>query len=80
MIFGISLMIILVKKKGSKIIKPVSTSSETSIISESSEVSGRKIQCPECKKLIDEGLTFCPECGSRIPEFLRFNPNKPSVL
>lgn len=80
MTFGISLIIILVKKKGSKLIKQVSTSPDTSIISESREVPSRKIQCPECKKLIDEGLAFCPECGSRIPEFLRFNPNESTVL
>ena len=39
-----------------------------------------KIKCPECKKIIDEGLIFCPECGNRIPEFYRFNPNKTSGL
>ncbi len=32
------------------------------------------IACPNCKKVIDEGLAFCPECGARIPEFLRYNP------
>ncbi|MEJ2248897.1 MAG: zinc ribbon domain-containing protein [Candidatus Lokiarchaeota archaeon] len=35
----------------------------------------KKINCPNCKRKIDEGLTFCPECGKRIPEFLRFNPD-----
>ncbi|MBD3342189.1 MAG: hypothetical protein GF353_24015 [Candidatus Lokiarchaeota archaeon] len=40
-----------------------------------SEIPSGKIKCPDCNKLIDEGLTFCPECGNRIPEFLRFNPN-----
>ena len=33
-----------------------------------------KITCPNCKKMIDEGLSFCPDCGGRIPEFLRYNP------
>jgi rRNA maturation endonuclease Nob1 len=40
------------------------------------ETPQNKIKCPECKKIIDEGLIFCPECGNRIPEFYRFNPNK----
>lgn len=80
MIFGIGLIIILMKKTGVKIIKPVSVSTEGSIHSEISEAPGSKIQCPECKRLIDEGLAFCPECGSRIPEFLRFNPNSPRVI
>ncbi|MFX1258413.1 MAG: hypothetical protein ACFFAN_11175, partial [Promethearchaeota archaeon] len=22
-----------------------------------------KIRCPDCKEIIEEGLTFCPECG-----------------
>jgi DNA-directed RNA polymerase subunit RPC12/RpoP len=35
----------------------------------------KKINCPNCKKEIDEGLIFCPECGHRIPEFLRYNPD-----
>ena len=38
-----------------------------------SQIPESKIQCPECKKIIDEGLTFCPECGSRIPTFLQFH-------
>jgi len=79
-IFGISLIIIFVKKKDLKTVKPISISTEESIVSELEEVPIRKIQCPECKKLIDEGLAFCPECGSRIPEFLRFNPNSPRLL
>lgn len=33
-----------------------------------------QMSCPNCKKIIDEGLSFCPECGERIPEFLRYNP------
>lgn len=32
-----------------------------------------KIRCPECKEIIEEGLSFCPECGNRIAEFLRYN-------
>ncbi|MBA7605513.1 hypothetical protein ES703_12646 [subsurface metagenome] len=79
-IFGIGLIIIFVKKKDLKTVKPISVSTEESIVSELEEVPIRKIQCPECKKLIDEGLAFCPECGSRIPEFLRFNPNSPRLL
>ena len=79
-IFGIGLVIILVTKNEDNITKPVSVSTDSSIPSELSDISGSKIQCPECKKLIDEGLGFCPECGSRIPEFLRFNPTSPKVL
>ncbi|NVM36363.1 MAG: zinc ribbon domain-containing protein, partial [Candidatus Lokiarchaeota archaeon] len=79
-IFGIGLIIILVKKNEGIITKPISVSTEGSIPSELIETPSSKIQCPECKKLIDEGLAFCPECGSRIPEFLRFNPNSPRVL
>lgn len=78
--FGIGLVIILVKKKDSIITKPVSVPTEGLIPSELTEAPSNKIQCPECKKLIDEGLSFCPECGSRIPEFLRFNPNSTRVL
>ncbi len=80
MIFGIGLIMILMKKNKGVITKPVSVSTEGLIPSELNEVPVSKIQCPECKKLIDEGLAFCPECGSRIPEFLRFNPNSPRVL
>ncbi len=80
MIFGIGLIIILVKKNEGIITKPVSVSTEGLIPSELSDVPSSKIQCPECKKLIDEGLAFCPECGSRIPEFLRFNPTSSRVL
>lgn len=79
-IFGIGLIIIFVKKKDLKTVKPISVSTEESIVSELEEVPIRKIQCPECKELIDEGLAFCPECGSRIPEFLRFNRNSPRLL
>lgn len=79
-IFVIGLIIIFMKKTGVKIIKPFSVSTEASIPSELSEAPSSKIQCPECKKLIDEGLTFCPECGGRIPEFLRFNPGSPGIL
>ncbi|MEJ2296454.1 MAG: zinc ribbon domain-containing protein, partial [Candidatus Lokiarchaeota archaeon] len=42
-----------------------SQSSQTAIVG--------KITCPNCKKWIDEGLSFCPDCGERIPEFLRYN-------
>jgi len=80
MIFGIGLIIILVRKNEGIITKPGSSSTEGSIPSELIEAPSSKIQCPECKKLIDEGLAFCPECGIRIPEFLRFNPNSPRVL
>lgn len=79
-IFTIGLIIILMKKTGVKILKPISVSTETSNPSELSQVPSSKILCPECKKLIDEGLTFCPECGGRIPEFLRFNPDSPRIL
>ncbi len=76
-IFGISLIIILSKKKEIEDSKPISSPPEGSVLSQISEVNVGKISCPECKKIINEGLTFCPECGGRIPEFLRFNPNSP---
>lgn len=80
LIFGIGLIIIIVKKKEVTVEKPISTTTTETIASELEEVPISKIQCPECKRLIDEGLAFCPECGIRIPEFLRFNPNSPRVL
>ncbi len=79
-IFSISIIIVLVKKKGTKDVKSISSTPEEYEPSSISETSSGHIQCPECKKLIDEGLTFCPECGARIPEFLRFNPNSPRGL
>ena len=80
-IFGVGVIIILTNKKG--IEKPkvtILTTSDNSMSSNINEISISKIGCPECKKLINEGLTFCPECGARIPEFLRFNPNSPRGL
>ena len=74
-IFVFGLVLILVKKKESLGIKPVSGPSEEEISSELDQVPSRKITCPDCKKLIDEGLAFCPECGVRIPEFLRYRPH-----
>jgi len=53
--------------------KPETISPTQTHISVQSVVAG-KISCPNCKKIIDEGLAFCPECGERIPEFLRYNP------
>ena len=79
-IFGIGVIIILAKKGGEKLVKSVVVVPDDSIPSDAIDVPISKISCPECKKLINEGLTFCPECGSRIPEFLRFNPNSPSGL
>lgn len=46
----------------------------------SEKIPQNKIKCPECKRIIDEGLIFCPECGNRIPKFYRFNPNKTTGL
>jgi len=31
-----------------------------------SKVPSGKIKCPDCEKIIEEGLTFCPECGKRF--------------
>ena len=80
-IFSIGVIIILVKKKGSESTKETILSvPEDSIPSGGESIPINKITCPDCKKLINEGLTFCPECGARIPEFLRFNPNSPRGL
>ncbi len=70
-IFSTAILLILVKKESIKEEKkaPSGTSSVNLPVG--------KIKCPECSKIIDEGLSFCPECGNRIPEFLRFGP-KPS--
>ncbi|MFX0155369.1 MAG: hypothetical protein ACFE9Q_12675 [Candidatus Hodarchaeota archaeon] len=73
-IFGIGLVLILVKRKESLIKKPVSAPTEVETSSELDQVTSREINCPDCKMLIEEGLAFCPECGSRIPEFLRYRP------
>lgn len=75
LIFGIGLISILMKRKESISVKTATAPPGGSILSELDRIPSRKIQCPECKKLIDEGLAFCPECGVRIPEFLRYNPN-----
>jgi hypothetical protein len=77
-IFGTGIIIILAKKGGTKVVDSVIVVPDDSVQPVSGEIPISKISCPECKKLINEGLTFCPECGSRIPEFLRFNPNSPS--
>jgi len=80
-IFSIGVIIILVKKKGSESTKEsILSVPEDSIPSDGESIPINKITCPDCKKLINEGLTFCPECGARIPEFLRFNPNSPRGL
>lgn len=80
-IFGIGVIIILVKKKGSEFTKDsIINVPDDSIPSDGDYIPINKITCPDCKKLINEGLTFCPECGARIPEFLRFNPNSPRGL
>ncbi len=74
-ILGIGLILILIKKSDSKIIKAASPTLEEYSPAEIAEIVSNKITCPECKKIINEGLAFCPECGSRIPEFMRFNPD-----
>jgi len=74
-ILGIGLILILIKKSDSKIIKAASTTLEEYSPAEIAEIASNKITCPECKKIINEGLAFCPECGSRIPEFMRFDPD-----
>lgn len=73
-IFGIGIILILKKKVEVISKKPTSTIYETER-TELVEVPSKKIACPECKKLIEEGLVFCSKCGVRIPEFLRYNPN-----
>ncbi|MHA1669058.1 MAG: DUF7575 domain-containing protein [Promethearchaeota archaeon] len=66
-------IIILVKKsKGFKDVKIEEIASTEDYKPTTSSIAG-KINCPKCRKAIDEGLTFCPECGERIPEFLRYN-------
>ncbi|MBY9004088.1 MAG: zinc ribbon domain-containing protein [Candidatus Lokiarchaeota archaeon] len=63
-------IIILVKKPKGVKVKEMATVDE--YVPTRSTIAG-KINCPKCRKSIDEGLTFCPECGERIPEFLRYN-------
>ncbi|MFX1572541.1 MAG: hypothetical protein ACFFB0_07320 [Promethearchaeota archaeon] len=74
-ILGIGLILILIKKSESKGIKTATPTPKEYSLAEIAEIVNNKITCPECKKVINEGLAFCPECGSRIPEFMRFNPN-----
>lgn len=72
--FFIVFIIVLVKHKGVVKSKSFSQTIEgNGALGTSTGILG-KIKCPECRKTIDEGLTFCPECGARIPEFLRYNP------
>ncbi|MFX0059238.1 MAG: zinc ribbon domain-containing protein [Candidatus Hodarchaeota archaeon] len=71
--FTIGLIMIIYKHKSATKLKSTSKVIEAGTLGTSSGISG-KIKCPECNKIIDEGLTFCPECGARIPEFLRYNP------
>lgn len=73
--FGIAIIIVLVKSKGIGKEEASFVASVTQVTPRSSSLPAGKIKCPECDKLIDEGLTFCPECGKRIPEFLRYQPN-----
>ena len=77
-IFGVGVIAILTKKKGMEKPKvPILNTPESTKTSDFDEFPISKISCPECKRLINEGLTFCPECGAKIPEFLRFNLNSP---
>ncbi|MHA1273133.1 MAG: zinc ribbon domain-containing protein [Promethearchaeota archaeon] len=73
-IFSTAILIILTKNPSEEEIIAAQTGSQQGIIPE------HKIKCPECGKIIDEGLTFCPECGNRIPEFLRFGPGSSSGI
>ena len=67
---GLVFIIFILVKKTKKSEKPQDATLEI----DSSESLIGKIKCPNCRKLIREGLAFCPECGDRIPEFLRYNP------
>jgi len=77
-IFVLGIILIIRKTRSSEKIKNLSLSRPEPLLERTDDEIVNKIKCPECKRLIDEGLIFCPECGSRIPEFLRFNPNSPS--
>ena len=49
--------------------------------SKKSKIPSGKIKCPDCEKVIEEGLTFCPECGNRIPPWAKFNQDSsPGIL
>lgn len=49
--------------------------------SKKSKVPSGKIKCPDCEKVIEEGLTFCPDCGNRIPPWAKFNQDSsPGIL
>ncbi len=70
-IFGTAILLIIVKKESKEVDKKAPS------VASSINLPEGKIKCPECSKIIDEGLSFCPECGNRIPDFLRFG-SKPS--
>jgi len=64
---------VLKHKNNNKVKKAKGTTLSQTNMSSQSVLPG-KISCPNCRKMIEEGLSFCPECGDRIPEFLRYNP------
>ncbi|MHA1148869.1 MAG: zinc ribbon domain-containing protein [Promethearchaeota archaeon] len=72
-IFGTAVIIILTQKPSEEEVKALTKVSQPSGLPEN------KIQCPDCKKIIDEGLSFCPECGTRIPDFLKFGPTSSGI-
>jgi len=68
----ITIIILVKKSKGAKEGKMEEITNADGYEPAVSSIVG-KINCPKCRKAINEGLTFCPECGERIPEFLRYN-------
>lgn len=72
-IFSTAIIVILTQQPNEEEIKVAQQKSQPS------NLPADKIQCPDCNKIIDEGLAFCPECGSRIPEFLRFGPSSTGI-
>ncbi len=74
-IFGISFTLILTKRETIK--EEILTYEPEKQIEAALDAPQGKIKCPECKKIINEGLTFCPECGNRIPEFFRYHLETP---
>ena len=72
----IAIPIILTRKVEEETYIPSSEAISTPVTETDASAPAGKIKCPECRKEIDEGLTFCPDCGARIPEFLQFSPSE----
>lgn len=75
LIIAIITVIIKTKKPTKQATTSIDSPTEEEYVETTGPAPTGKIKCPNCYKIIKEGLTFCPECGHRIPEYLRNNPN-----